>query len=96
LALLAWGVFRQKTWAWWGSLSFVGLLACSSILTLTMTSYAELLALMQFPPTEMAFLDGIPLQGWHLAAFVGLPLLLSLGAILISKRHFDQESPSLL
>jgi hypothetical protein len=96
LACLAWGVFRQKTWAWWGSLLFVGLLTCSSILTLVSTSYAQLLALLRFPPTELEFLDGVPLQGWHLAAFVGLPLLLTVGATLISKRHFDQEGPSLI
>lgn len=75
---LAWGIFRLKAWAWWGSLLFVGLLACSSIMTLAMTSYAKLLARMNFPPAEMEFLDGIPSQGVHLDAFFGLPLTLTL------------------
>jgi len=96
LVFLTWGVFRQKAWAWWGSVLMVGLLASSSILTLTVTSLAELLALLRFPPREMEFLDGLPLQGWHLAAFIGLPLLLTLVTILLSKRHFDQQRPSLI
>jgi hypothetical protein len=96
LVLLVWGVLRQSGWAWWGSVLFVGLLASSSVLTLAVTSFPELLALLRFPPTELEFLGGLPLQGWHLAAFFGLPLLLILGTILCSKRHFDQQRPSLI
>ena len=74
----------------------VGLLACSSVLTLVLTSYPELLALMVFPPTEIELLDGLPLQGWHLAAFFGLPLLLTLVVLVMSKRHFGPQRPALL
>jgi hypothetical protein len=96
LVFLIWGVLRQKAWAWWGSLLFVAFLASSSILTLALTSFSQLLALLRFPPAEMEFLDGLPLQGWHLAVFFGLPLLLMLGAIFLSKRHFDQQRSSLI
>lgn len=96
LVFLVWGVLRQQAWAWWGAVLFVGLLAASSLLTLAKTSFAQLLALLRFPPTEMEFLDGLPFQGWHLAAFLGLPLLLMLGLLLLSKRHFGQQRPSLL
>jgi hypothetical protein len=96
LALLVWGILRQKAWAWWGSVLFVGLLAASSILTLAKTSFAQLLALLRFPPAEMEFLDGLPLQGWHLAAFFGLPLLVTLGLLFLSRRQFGQQRPSLL
>lgn len=96
LVFLAWGVFRQQAWAWWGSVLLVGLLACSSAITLALTSYPELLALMNFPPTEVEFLDGLPLQGWHLAAFFGLPLLLTLVVLVLSKRHFGRQRPALI
>lgn len=92
LICLAWGMIWQKAWAWWGAVLFVGLMASSSILTFAMTSFAELLALLRFPPAEMEFLDGLPLQGWHVAAFTGLPLLLTLGAILLSKRHLTNSA----
>jgi MFS family permease len=96
LVFLVWGVLRQKAWAWWGSVLVVSLLAFSSVLTLARTSFAQLLALLRFPPREMEFLDGLPLRGWHLAAFLGLPLLLTLGILLLSKRHFGQQRPSLI
>lgn len=96
LAVLIWGLFRQKAWAWWGSVLLLSLLAASSILTLALTSLSQLLALLRFPPREMEFLAGLPLQGWHLAAFLGLPLLLTLGLLLLSKPHFGQQRPSLL
>jgi hypothetical protein len=88
LALLVWGLLRLRTWAWWGSLLCFGLLTVSSIWTLVRSSYMDILAAMNLPPTEMAYLDGVPLQGFHFALFVGLPLLLTLGAILISKKEF--------
>jgi hypothetical protein len=37
----------------------------------------------------MEALQGIPLQGFHLAVFFGIPLLLTLGVIIFSKRHFE-------
>jgi hypothetical protein len=43
---------------------------------------------MDFPPTEVEMLDGVPVSGLHLAAFVGLPLVLTLVAIVLSKRCF--------
>jgi hypothetical protein len=50
--------------------------------TTAQTSYAELLAWLQFAPTEMEALSGIPLQGYEAGLFVGLPMLACLGVIL--------------
>jgi hypothetical protein len=39
----------------------------------------------------MEALDGLPFQGFHFAVFFGVPLLLTLGLILFSKRYFGAE-----
>jgi hypothetical protein len=95
LVWLLWGVARQRLWAWWGTAIYFGLLAVSSILTLAKSSYSDILSRLSFPPTEVEALDGLPFQGVHFAVLVGIPLILTLGAILLSKRHFGSiiESP---
>lgn len=91
LACLIWGTFRLRTWAWWGSVIYFGLLTSSSILTLCRCSLSDILSKMKFAPTEMEALQGLPFQGWHLATFIGIPLLLTLGLIILSKRYFRTE-----
>jgi hypothetical protein len=93
LVLLAWGTFRQRAWAWWGSLVYWGTMTVSVIVTLVSTSYLELLSIARFPARELEFLDGIPLQGYHLALFFGLPLMATLGVIVASRRHFAETGP---
>jgi hypothetical protein len=95
LALLVWGLWRLRTWAWWGSLIYLSLITFSSILTLIRSRYADILSAMDLPPTEMEFLDGVPLQGFHFAVFIGMPLLITLGVILVSKKHFGSSSRDL-
>jgi hypothetical protein len=95
LALLVWGLLRLRTWAWWGSLIYFGLFTTSSILTLTRSRYADILSAMDLPPTEVKFLDGVPLQGFHFAVFTGIPLLITLGVILVSRKHFGSSSREL-
>jgi len=72
---LAWAVVRLHPWVWWVSLIFLGLLSASVTLTFALTSYADLLTLANFPPRELEMLGGVPLRGWMLGAFFGLPLL---------------------
>jgi hypothetical protein len=91
LACLVWGTLRRRTWAWWGSLVYFGLLTSSSILTFAKSDYLDVLAMMRFPPTEMKALQGLPFQGFHFAVFIGIPLLITLGLIISSKRHFKAE-----
>jgi hypothetical protein len=92
LALLTWGVLKLRTWAWWGSLTYFGLMTLSSIVTLATSSYADILSCANFPPTEMGFLAGLPFQGFHFAMFIGIPLFVTLGVIILSKRHFGGSS----
>jgi hypothetical protein len=88
LLCLTWGILNRWAWAWWSSLVYFGLLTVSSVLTLAGSSYLDLLSKLDFPPTEVEMLDGVPASGLHFAAFVGLPLMLTLVAIVLSKRYF--------
>ena len=88
LALLTWGTLRSRPWAWWGALVGVGLLTASSIATLVRSSWMDILTHMALPPTEIAFLIGMPFHGIHLAVLVGIPLLATMGLIVGSRRHF--------
>jgi hypothetical protein len=94
LVLLIWGTFKQKGWAWWGSLVFFALLALSTLWTLITSSYAQVLSITKFAPIEMQALGGLPLQGLHLAILVGIPLLATVGIILFSRRHFGARHPA--
>lgn len=85
---VAWGVFRQRAWAWWAALIGLGVLTVSVVYTLGRTRYAHLLALWNLPATEIRWLQGIPIQGYHLAVFVGLPLALTVAVALVSRRYF--------
>jgi hypothetical protein len=90
LLCLTWGILNRWAWAWWGSLVYFGLLTVSTVLTLAGSSYLDLLTKMDFPAAEFEMLDGVPVSGLHLAAFVGLPLVLTLVAIVVSKRCFGK------
>jgi hypothetical protein len=88
LVLLTWGTFQQKAWAWWGSLIYWGAMTLSVMVSFASTSYLDLLAIANFPERELEFLDGIPLQGYHLALFFGLPLLATIGTIVSARQRF--------
>ena len=90
LVCLAWGTIRRRTWAWWGSLVYFALMTLSSSLTLFKSSYSDILSVMRFPPTEIEFLGGLPVQGYHFAVLIGVPLVITLGVIILAKRHFNQ------
>ncbi len=81
LLFLLWGITRHRRWACWGALVYFGGMAVLWVGTALHTSWLELLAVLAFPSTEVSILDGIPLQGWHLAILVGLPLAGTIAAI---------------
>jgi len=88
LVVLIWGLLRLRRWAWWGALVYWAFLTFSSIAALSSYSLADILAQMKFAPLEMEALGGIPLHGAHLAALVGIALLVTLGLLAYSKRYF--------
>jgi hypothetical protein len=91
LACLIWGTLKLKAWAWWGTLVYFGLMTFSSILTLSMSSFSDILSKMRFPETEMEILQRLPFQGYHFAALIGIPLVITLGLIIYSKRYFTAD-----
>ncbi|MFC2029135.1 hypothetical protein ACFLWA_00220 [Chloroflexota bacterium] len=88
MLFLAWGLVRQRPWAWWGSLTLLTVLTVSSVLTLSRSSFSDILGAIHFPPTELALSSGIPIQGLHLTPFVGIPLLVTIALLLYSGRYF--------
>jgi MFS family permease len=93
LAGLTWGTLKLKPWAWWGALVYVSLLTVSVIVTFSQYTLLDILARLRFPPTETEFLDGLPFHGFHLALTLGVPLLITLGLLIFSRRYFNR-SPS--
>jgi len=91
LGLLLWGTWKQRMWAWWGSVVYYAVLAATWLVTFARTPYADLLAWLQFAPAEMEALSGIPLQGYEVGAFAGLPMLACLGVTLACRRHFGRN-----
>ena len=91
LLCVTWGTFKRRAWAWWGALVGFGLWTLSTVWTLCSMSWLQLLRVLKFAKLEMEALDGVPLQGWHLAAFVGLPLVGTLAVILYAKPHFRTD-----
>ena len=91
LVCLIWGTLRLRKWAWWGSLVYFSLMTFSSILTLSRSSFLDILSRMNFPEMEIEILQGLPFQGYHFAVLIGIPLLITLGLITYSKRYFRAD-----
>ena len=91
LGLLLWGTWNQHVWAWWGSAAYYAVLAATWLVTFAQTPYAELLSWLRFASLETKALSGIPLQGYEVGLFVGLPMLACAGVVLASRRHFGRS-----
>jgi hypothetical protein len=92
LAALTWGTFKQHAWAWWGGLVYWGWLTVSTVVSFAVTSYPDLLGILNLPAREIDFLDGVPLQGVHLAVFFGLVFALPLAWLVACRRHFGRQA----
>ena len=101
LTCLIWGTLKRRNWAWWGAVTYFGLLTLSSTMTFLRFSYSDILSRMRFAPEEMQALQGLPLQGFHLVVFFGVPLLATFGITIFSRPFFrdnqaGSESPKVL
>lgn len=90
---LIWGLLRLRPWAWWGALVYWGYLTFSTIAALSRMTFADILSHMKFSPLEVDILDGIPIHGAHLAVLAGIPLLVTLGLVVYSRRYFFAAGP---
>jgi hypothetical protein len=88
LVCITWGTLRRRLWAWWGSVIWLGLFMFSTVLTFFRSSYSAILLGLAFPPREMEFLGGLPVQGYHFSVLVGIPLFITWVIAILSKRHF--------
>jgi hypothetical protein len=96
LAGLLWGVLGRKRWAWWGALAYLLCLTVSCVVTFARVSYSEFLVTLDLPPTELEILERLPFESWHFLAFLGVPLLITVGVLLRSKHHFSSSGRSVL
>jgi hypothetical protein len=92
LACLIWGTLRQRLWAWWGGVIFIGLFTVSTVVTFLKTNYTNILSILSFPPAETSILKALPIQGYHLAILAGVPLFLTWVMAILSKRYYMNEN----
>jgi hypothetical protein len=85
---LAWGTLGGKRWAWWGAAIVWGLFTISLWVTFLGAGYAEILSGLAFPAREVDILDGLPLQGFHIAVLAGVPCLITWFLAVSSRRYF--------
>jgi hypothetical protein len=90
---LIWGTLAQRSWAWWGSLLYFASTTVSWIVTLAASTWPDILMALDFPPFETQILRRLPVQGFHFAILAGVPLLLTIGAILRARTCFAAEGP---
>jgi len=88
LVVLIIGTLNKKLWAWWASLIYFCFFTISSIITLLLSDLSEIITLLNFPETETDALINIPLEGIHLSAIFGIPLIITVGVILFSRKYF--------
>jgi len=91
LVCITWGTLRRRLWAWWASVILLGLFMFSTVLTFFRSSYSAILLGLAFPPREMEFLGGLPIQGYHFSILVGIPLFTTWVIAILSKRHFGTD-----
>jgi hypothetical protein len=93
LGILIYGTARLKIWAWWSALLFVSLLSLSTLITFSRYSFYDIILMMKLPAYEMGFLDRLVLlHDYHLVGLFAVPLLITLGLVIYSKRYFDKSS----
>ena len=92
LIALIWGILQRRPWAWRGAVILWGLFTVSLCITWINTDYTSLLAGLAFPARELDMLDGIPLQGFHLAILTGTPCFITWILARVSKRFFQASS----
>lgn len=89
LAWLTWGLLLMKRWAWWAGLGTLSLITVSSAMTFARHTLADVIDVMRFPVAEMVWFEGIPFlhMPYLTLAFI-VPVLVALGLLLVSRRHY--------
>jgi hypothetical protein len=87
-ALLILGTLKLRTWAWWASVIYFTGFAISTLITLFLSKLTAIVNLLKFPAKEANALINVPLQGFHLCIIFGIPVIVSAGVIIFSKKYF--------
>jgi hypothetical protein len=88
LVCIVWGIVRLKKWAWWGSLIYLLLMMISATMTFLSVDPATILEDIKFPAFELEILQNVPIQGYHFALMLGLPLLATIIFQIASRKHY--------
>ena len=88
LVLIIIGTLKRKLWSWWASFIYFTIVTASSLVTLLLSDFLEIVNLLKLPPTETDLLINMPLKGAHLTVIFGIPLIITLGVIIFSRKHF--------
>ncbi|MBW7997340.1 MAG: hypothetical protein FVQ81_12370 [Candidatus Glassbacteria bacterium] len=87
LAVLTYGVFSRRMWAWWGAIVYFALLALSYTLSFLMGGGRNFIDQMRLSGWELKILEDPPHGIWFVLLFVP-PMIATLVLIAFSRRHF--------
>ncbi len=88
------GLFKLKSWAWWGSVIYFGLISVSFLLTFSIKSISDIYPEMNFAPLEMEIFQKFPFQQFRPSVLIAVPLLATLALIIYSKKFFPAKKPN--
>ncbi len=82
------GTINYKLLSWWASVIYFSFFIISLIITLFSSNLTEIITILKFPPTEANALLNIPLESIHLSLIFGIPLILTIGLTIYSRKYF--------
>jgi hypothetical protein len=85
---LLWALVARRGWAWWLALATLGGWTASLALTFARYTLADILALMQLPPTELGFLEHMPFLHQPAGLVACLPPLVLIVLLLAVRRRY--------
>ena len=91
LIVLIFGTLQGKRWAWWGAMLYFFVWIVSLVITFLNNSFLDMLTILSFPAKEMSVFQRLPLHGYHIIIFFGLPLMVMIIIVYRSKKYFHHS-----
>ena len=94
LACLAWGTYKLKKWAWFGTIALMAVWGVSAIVTFSRVSMMELYEKMQFPEEQLEFMEkyDVVLEKMNMPWMMGIIFAAYLAYLLYVGRYFFSSS----
>ena len=92
---LAWGTYRLKMTAWWGSVAMIAALAVSAVVTFSRMGLMDLYRAMNMPPEQLKMIEQTGMIERMDALMCWFPLvgaLVFLAYLLFTKRYFTRAA----